>query len=153
MEVSQRSVCLQVSQRGVQIASQYLLELWVVLYFQSSVIESWQFSLESLLLGQSWSHRNNTFYHYQSPLKYIFLFFYLADFLLSRRKCFKEPPPPPLGEVELSWALQTPKVTEIATTTREINILDVSAELEDIKYFLKSSFTRNISDVNKLCTN
>ena len=53
---------------------------------------------------------------------------YLADFLLSLRKFFKEFPP--LREVVLTWEPLSTEVTEISTTTtRENNILDGPVEL------------------------
>ena len=53
---------------------------------------------------------------------------YLADFLLSLRKFFKELPP--LGEVVLTWEPVSTEVTEISITTiRENNILDGPVEL------------------------
>ena len=55
---------------------------------------------------------------------------YLADFLLSLRKFFKEFPP--LGEVVLTWEPVSTEVTEIIpTTTRENNILDGPVELQE----------------------
>ena len=58
----------------------------------------------------------------------IILFYYLEDFLLSPRKCFKAPAPTVEVELELSWESVTTEVTETRPTTavsRENNILGV----------------------------